>query len=394
MGSYDVIVVGLGAMGSSAALHLARRGQRVLGIEQFTPAHALGSSHGGTRIVRQAYFEKPDYVPLLQRSYQLWDELSATFGEQLLVRCGALMIGPPDSDVVAGTLASAARWSLPHEVLDAAAMRRRFPHFALPEDHVAVFEANAGYARAEASVLANIELAIDAGAELWFDTEVESVQLGPDGVHLQAADAEVTAPRAVIATGAWANQLANLDRYPLSVSRQTVHWYEPAEGSAADFADLPAYLWQWPSGAGDGRAAELYGFPYLEGDPGVKAGLYRSISPADQRVDPDTVDRSVAETDTARLDALLARAIPSLAGDRVRGSVCLYGGVPDDDFVLGVHPGSSGRVVLAVGFSGHGFKFMPVVGEIVADLVIDGQTRHDIAFLSPERLGDEQSTQP
>ena len=385
MGSYDVIVVGLGAMGSSAALHLASRGLRVLGIEQFTPAHAFGSSHGTSRIVRQAYFEKPDYVPLLQRSYQLWDELSATFGEQLLVRCGALMIGPPDSEVVAGTLASARTWSLPHEVLDAATMRRRFPQFALPADHIAVFEANAGYARAEPSVLANIELAIDAGAELWFDTEIESVQLGPEGVHVQAADSELTAPRAVIATGAWANRLANLDQFPLRASRQTVHWYTPADGSPEEFADLPVYLWQWPA-EGEQPGAELYGFPYLRGDRGIKASLYRSISSADQSVDPDTVDRSVAAADAARLDELLARCIPSLAGPRVRGSVCLYASVPDDDFVLGLHPGSSGRVVLAVGFSGHGFKFMPVVGEIVADLVIDGRTDHEIGFLSPDRL--------
>ncbi len=382
--SYDVIVIGGGAMGSSAALTLSRRGLRVLCIEQFTPAHALGSSHGSTRIVRQAYFEKPDYVPLLQRSYELWDELSRDFGEPLFVRCGALMIGRADSEVVTGTLTSARRWGLPHEVLDAAAMRARYPQFSLPEDHIAVLETNAGYARAEASVLASIELAIDAGAEFWFETEVEAVELGPQGVHVQLSDAEVTAPKVVIATGAWAPRLANVDRYGITVTRQTVHWYRPVDGDLDRYRpdQMPVYLWQWPDGPG-GADTEIYGFPYLDGEPGVKLGLYRD-GPV---TDPDSVDRIAVEADTANLRPVLEKSLPGLAGERMDGVACMYAGAPGDDFVLGVHPGSSGRVVVAVGFSGHGFKFMPVVGEIVADLVITGDTRHDIGFLSPERFG-------
>jgi sarcosine oxidase len=380
---YDVIVVGVGAMGSSAAYQLTRRGLRVLGIEQFTPAHALGSSHGDTRIVRQAYFEKPDYVPLLKRSYELWDELSAAFGEQLFVRCGALMIGRPDSPIVAGTLKSARQWALPHEVLSAAEVRRRFPAFAVPEDQIAVFEANAGYARAEAAVLANIELALDAGAEFWFDTEVDSVELGPAGVHLQAGGEEVVAARVVLSTGAWAHRLANVDRYPFGVTRQTVHWYEPT-ATPADFeADrFPVYVWDWPVPP-DSPPAEIYGFPHQAGDAGVKVGLYHDGC----ATDPDLVDRTVTEADAARLEAVVRQALPSLAGRWLSGVACLYAGVPDDDFVLGLHPGASGRVVLAVGFSGHGFKFLPVVGEIVADLVQHGETAHDIGFLSPRRLG-------
>jgi sarcosine oxidase len=388
--SYDVIVVGLGAMGSSAAYQLARRGQRVLGIEQFTPAHELGSSHGSTRIVRQAYFEKPDYVPLLQRSYELWDELSAAFGEELFVRCGALMIGPQAGAVVAGSLESARQWCLEHEVLDADAMRQRFPQFDLPADQVAVFEPDAGFVLAEPSVLANIELAIEAGAELWFDTEVEAVQLGPSGVHIQAADMEVVAPKAVIATGAWAARLANLDQYRIEVQRQTVHWYEPVAGPAglADFDPerFPAFIWEWPGGSGQG-STELYGIPHLPGEAGVKLGLYR-----DGRVtDPDTLDREVTAADAARLEPVLARSLPALMGRRLSGTACMYAGVPDDDFVLGMHPGSSGKVVIAVGFSGHGFKFLPVVGEIVAELVVDGRTRHDIGFLAPDRISQQRT---
>lgn len=382
-GDWDVIVVGLGAMGSSAAYQLARRGQRVLGIEQFTPAHTFGSSHGGSRIVRKAYFEKPDYVPLLIRSYQLWDELSASYGEALFTRCGALMIGRPDSPVVAGALASARQWQLPYQLLDAAAMRARFSQFALPADQVAVFESDAGLVRPEAAVLANLELAVDAGAELWFDTVVESVELVAGGVELTASGERLQAAKVVLATGAWADRLANLNRFPLGVQRQTVHWFQ-AE-SLADFAPerCPVYIWDVPVPAGQ-PSAELYGFPYLAGDSGVKAALYHDGSAAD--VDPDVLDRTVTERDHARLSALLAEALPGLVGAPVRSEVCMYPSTSDDDFLLGLHPGSSGRVVLAVGMSGHGFKFLPVVGEIVAELVVEGQTRHEIGFLSPDRF--------
>ena len=384
MSEYDVIVAGLGAMGSAAAYSLATRGQRVLGIEQFTPAHRLGSSHGGTRIVRKAYFEKPDYVPLLVRAYQLWDELSAAFGSQLFTRCGALMIGAPDSAVVSGTLASARRWGLPHEVLDSARLRARYPQFALPEDQLAVYEADAGFVCPEVTVLANLELAADAGADLWFDTVVEQVELGPGGVHLVAGGEELHAPRAVIATGAWAGRLANLDKYPIQAQRQTVHWLRPRT-SAADFAPevFPVYLWSFPVAPGADRL-EVYGFPHQPGDEGVKAAFYHDWLNLD--VDPDTMERTVSEAECQALSQVLAPALPGLSGDCATSQVCLYPSTPDDDFVLGVHPGSSGRVVLALGFGGHGFKFVPVVGEIVADLVTEGATRHDIGFLSPERF--------
>lgn len=384
MSDYDVIVVGLGSMGSAAAYSLAARGQRVLGIEQFTPAHSLGSSHGGTRIVRKAYFEKPDYVPLLIRAYQLWDELSAAYGTQLFTRCGALMIGRPDSAVVSGTLASARRWSLPHEVLDSAGLRAKYPQFELGEDQLAVFEADAGFVKPELSVQANLELAAAAEAELRFDTEVEQVELRPDGVHVVAGGQHLQAPRVVIATGAWAGRLADLDRYQIKVQRQTVHWLRPRT-PAADFdaERFPVYMWSLPVPAGADRI-ELYGFPHQPGDEGVKAALYHDW--LDPDVDPDTLRRTVSESECRTVQQLLAPVLPDLAGECVSSQACMYPGAPDDDFVLGVHPGSAGRMVLALGFSGHGFKFVPVVGEIVADLVIDGATSHDIGFLSPERF--------
>jgi sarcosine oxidase len=382
----DVIVVGLGGMGSAAAYQLARRGLRVIGIEQFGPAHTFGSSHGGSRIVRKAYFESPAYVPLLVRAYQLWDELSAEFGESLFTRCGAVMMGPRQSPVVTGALASAERWRLAHELLDATELRRRYPQFRLPADHWAVYEADAGYALPEAAVLANLELAVDAGAELWFDTVVESVELGPAGVHVTIADEELVAPKAVLATGAWADRLAHLDRLPLGVTRQTVHWFGAApDTDPADFAAerFPVYLWDAPVPAG-APDVQLYGFPQLPREAGVKAALYRD--PVDAPVDPDRLDRTVTDRDVAPVRELLDRLLPALSGGPVDSSVCMYPAAAGDDFVLGLHPGSSGRVVLAVGFSGHGFKFTPVVGEVVAELVVEGSSRLDIGFLSPARF--------
>jgi sarcosine oxidase len=388
MSEYDVIVVGLGAMGSAAAYSLAARGQRVLGIEQFTPAHSLGSSHGGTRIVRKAYFEKPDYVPLLIRAYELWDELSAAAGAQLFTRCGALMIGRPDSAVVSGTLASARRWGLPHEVLDPAGLRAKYPQFALPEDQLAVYEADAGFVRPEDTVLANHQLAVAAGAELRFETAVEQLDLGPDGVRLVAGGEELHAPRVVVATGAWAGRLADLDTYPVQAQRQTVHWLRPRT-SVADFEPevFPVYLWSLPVAPGADRV-ELYGFPHQQGDEGVKAAFYHDWLNPD--VDPDTMQRTVSEAECQSLSQVLTPGLPGLSDECVHSQVCLYPSTPDDDFVLGVHPGSSGRVVLALGFGGHGFKFVPVVGEIVADLVLDGATRHDIGFLSPDRFASRR----
>ena len=232
-------------------------------------------------------------------------------------------------------------------------------------------------------MLANLELAAAAGAELRFDTVVEQLELGPDGVHLVAGGEQLHAPRVVIATGAWAGRLANLDRYPIRAQRQTVHWLRP-QTAVADFdADrFPVYLWSHPVPAGANRL-EVYGFPHQPGDEGVKASFYHDWLNPD--VDPDTMQRTVSDSECQALRQALAPALPGLDGDCVTSEVCLYPSTPDDDFLLGLHPGSSGRVVLALGFAGHGFKFVPVVGEIVADLVIDGSTRHDIGFLSPER---------
>ena len=287
----DVIVLGLGGMGSAAARHLAARGGSVLGFEQFGPAHALGSSHGDTRIVRQAYFERPDYVPLLKRAYTLWDELAASTGRETFVRTGALMIGPARSAVVAGTLASAERWHLPHELLDREQMARRYPQFRLEDGEQAVFEADAGYVDPEAAVRAHLELAARDGADLRLKTKVQSWNLDADGVIVATDDAEFRARRLVLAAGAWTSGLVPGLNVPLRVGRRVMHYLAPRSGTAEFTADrFPVYVFE--TGPGDA----IYGFP-LVGDAaaGVKVGFHHR----GPDVDPDTVDRvvSAAEED-------------------------------------------------------------------------------------------------
>jgi sarcosine oxidase len=374
---YDVVVVGLGGMGSAAAAQLAARGVRVLGVERFYPVHDHGSSHGETRIVRQAYFEHPDYVPLLRRAYQHWDQLGELTGSPMVIRTGALMIGAPDSDVVAGTLLSARTWDLPHEVLSRDAMLDRYPQFALYEGEVGVFEANAGYVSPERAVRTQLDLAIGGGAELVFDTAASGWQFTDTGVAVFAGGDTVTANYLVLSAGAWASKLMAPDLLPLQPVRRLMYFFDPPGGLAAFQPDrFPVYVFE--------ISAEdvLYGFPHVPPSHGVKIGFhYRG-----PEVDPDFLDRTVAEEEIVEMQEVLRERIPGLAGPAVDVRVCMYTMTPDQDFVLGWLPGGMGRVAVAAGFSGHGFKFTPVVGEVLADLVTAGGTDLPIEFLSPSRF--------
>lgn len=370
-----MIVLGLGGMGSAAAAQLAERGARVLGLERFGPAHDQGSSHGETRIVRQAYFEHPDYVPLLRRAYQHWERL----GEQLLTRTGALMIGAADSSVVTGTLESARRWELPHEVLDQAAMAERYPQFALRTGECGVYEANAGYVNPEQAVQTQLDLATQAGAELRFHTVVDGWSLTAAGVAVHLGPQTLTATRVVLAAGAWTPKLVAPGLLPLRAVRRVMFFLDPPAG-LADFEPdrFPVYVFE--TGPGDA----VYGFPHVgAAGAGVKIGFhYRG-----PEVDPDRIDRAVTAAEKSEMQAAVRERIPGLDGPVVDARVCMYTMTPDEDFLLGWLPGAEHQVAVAAGFSGHGFKFTPVVGEILADLALDGHTELPIDFLRPDRFG-------
>ncbi|MFD0774349.1 N-methyl-L-tryptophan oxidase [Streptomonospora algeriensis] len=374
--SYDVAVIGLGAMGSAAAYHLAARGLRVLGVERFGPAHDRGASHGGSRIIRQAYFEHPDYVPLLLRAYELWEALEHDSGSELMTLTGALMLGRPDSRTVSGSRASAQRWSLPHEMLEAAEIRRRFPTLQPRDDHIGLYEARGGFVRPEAAVDAHLRLAERAGADLrFFEPAAAWTALpGGEGVRITTAAQTYTADRLVVCPGAWAPRLLADLGVEFTVERQVQYWFAP-RGGTEPFAPQrhPVYVWEDPAGV------QVYGFPAYEGPQGgVKTAFFRRGTPCT----PETLDRRIHPEEIAVIAEHLSDRVPDLPGRFLRGAACMYTTTADEHFVISAHP-EHPQVTVACGFSGHGFKFTPVVGEIAADLATAGTTAHPIDLFDP-----------
>jgi sarcosine oxidase len=378
---FDVIVLGLGGMGSAAAYHVAARGQRVLGLEQFSPPHDRGSSHGRTRVIRQAYFEHPTYVPLLLRAYELWREVERASGEQLLLLPGGLMMGAPDSEVVSGSIGSACQHRLPHEVLDANAIRRRFPLFRIPDDTVALFESAAGLVFCERAITAHLSAASRAGATLQFGEKVSGWRASVDGSSVTVVTDRGTysASQLIITPGPWAPNLLGGLGVPMVVERQVLFWFQPRAGVEAFSPDrFPIYIWQRADGV------TPYGFPSVDGaDGGVKIAFYRKK--VSEPCTPETVDREIREDDVAEIRAAISEFLPALDGELLAATTCLYTLTPDLHFVIGEHP-QHAQVKVAAGFSGHGFKFCSVVGEILSDLVVMGRSRHDIQLFAPQRL--------
>ena len=368
----DVIIAGLGAHGSSAAFHLAKRGTSVLGFERFARGHTLGSSGGLSRIIRLSYYEHPDYVPLLRRAWTLWRELEAESGERLLTETGGLYAGRPDGTLVAGALASARQYGLEHEHLGTADLRERFPLFEWPDAWTGVFERQAGWLAPERSIEMHLALAERNGATLRFEEPIEAWESTFEGIRVHTASGQYDAAHLVIAAGAWTARLEPSLASELSVERNVLWWFEPkAERDA--FARLPVYIV-------DDTDRIFYGFPYVEGQ-GVKvAGLHFG-----DRADPDTIDRSASPNDEERVRAWLRRRLPLANGERRMAKVCMYTNTPDANFIIDFAPEDT-NVVIASACSGHGFKFSSVVGEILADLTLDGETAHPIGFLAAERL--------
>jgi sarcosine oxidase len=375
---FDVIVLGLGGMGSAAAYHLAARGQRVLGLDRYGAAHDCGSSHGGSRIIRQAYYEHPQYVPLVQRAYELWEALERDSGTSLLYLTGGLVIGPPGSSVVEGTIRSANQHQLPHEILSAVELRRRYPAFRPRPDDTAVFETRAGFLRPESAVQAHLHLAAKNGADLHFEEPVLQWTASPGGgVRVTTSLGAYEAGHLIVAPGAWAPDILRDLQIPFDVRRQVMCWFQPI-GTTDSFlpGQFPIYIYDV-----DGTDV-FYGFPATEGPAhGVKAAMH---TPG-ERCTADTINRDTSEADASTLRRYLSTFLPELNGPLLKASTCLYTLTPDEHFVIGPHP-EHPQVSIAAGFSGHGFKFTPVVGEILADLATEGRSSHPIQFLAPTRF--------
>lgn len=365
--SFDVIIAGLGAVGSAAAYHLAGRGLRVLGLDRYHPPHALGSSHGESRVIRETAFEHPLYVPLARRAYENWRRLEVEAGEPLLRVTGVLFVGALESPLLAGTLASAREHGIAHELLAASDIARRFPALHRLDDAVAVFEPGGGWLDPERCVAASLRLAAERGASLRFAEPVERWEPDGDGVVVVTARDRYRARRLLLAAGPWMPGLLDGAGISLSVERQVQHWFSAA---SADAARLPIFIRQVPAGV-------FYALPPV-GDE-IKVAVHHSGA----ATTPSTVDRSVSPAETEGVRALLERYAPALAGAHRRAAVCLYTNSPDGHFVIDRHP-EHPAVVVASPCSGFGFKFASAVGEVLADLLQDRPAAFDLA---PFRIG-------
>jgi len=366
----DAIVIGLGADGGAAAAHLAMRGARVLGLEAFARGHTNGSSGGLTRVIRLAYYEHPDYVPLLKRAWTLWRELEAATGEELLRQTGGVYVGPRDGELVGGSLRSAREHGLEHELLDPAALRARLPLFRFDPDWWGLAEASAGYLLPEQAIAAHLALAERHGADLRFEERATAWTRDGDGVRVTTDRGTYRAATLVIAAGAWNPRLLPQIAPLLQVKRVPLFWFEPVAEREA-LAALPVYIVD--SGLGHG----CYGFPYLA-DQGLKIATHGAGTPAD----PDTVDRDAHPADEAPIREFIRRRLPAADGPVRMTKICMYTVTPDEHFIVDL----DGPVAYASACSGHGFKFASVMGEILADLALEGLTRHPIAFLSASRF--------
>jgi sarcosine oxidase len=373
--AYDVIVVGIGGMGSAAAWQLARRGQRVLGLERFDIPHAMGSSHGVSRIIRLPYYEDPAYVPLLRRAYELWREAEAATGEELLVVTGSIDASAEDDPLFQGALASARQADLPHEVLTGAQVNARFPGYRLPPDLRAVFQPQGGLVASERAIVAHVRAAQSRGADIRARERVLGweADAGGEGVTVTTDKGRHRAARLVLTAGAWAGELARPLARLAVPERQVLAWLQPHRPEWFGPDRFPVFNIQVEEG-------RYYGLPVYE-VPGFKFGRYHHRNETGAA---DTLLRAPDAADEALLRQFGERYFPEGSGATMGLRACMFTNTPDEHFILDRHPDHA-QVVLASPCSGHGYKFCSVIGEILADLATgDGATRHDIGFL---RLG-------
>lgn len=399
---YDVIVVGLGALGAATLYQLSLRGARVLGIDQFAPPHDQGSSHGDSRITRLAVGEGDEYVPFVQRSHAIWRELEARIGTPLMTTTGGLVLAPRDrvaehhgkSDFVRRTIACAERFGIAHEVLDAAGIRARFPQFHLQGDEIGYHERDAGFVRPEAAIGAQLAVARASGAQTRTGERVQSVEPVGNGdtVRVRTETASFTADRVVIAAGAWLPEFlgrqARADwQANFSVHRQVMHWFDTGS-AAADFSPgrFPIFIWMF----GDGQEDYMYGFPSSDpAQPALKVATEQYVA----ATTPDTIDRSVSPEETAAMyrDRVAGR-FPQIGGRALKARACMYTVTPDRRFVIDALDGLP-HVLIASACSGHGFKHSAGLGEAIADQVLGRAVSHglDLRPFARQRLLEKET---
>lgn len=372
---YDAIVIGVGGMGSATVSHLADRGLDVLGLERYDIPHEMGSSHGVTRIIRKAQYEDPAYVPLVRRSYELWRELEERSGRDLLHITGGIDAGPPDSTVFNGSRRSCEIHDIDHEILTSREVNERFPGYDLPEHHRAVYQPDGGFLVPEQCIIAYVEAAQAAGAEIRAREPVaDFTDLEDGGVRVTTSKGTYEADELIITAGAWARQfLPDLEAQVVPV-RQVLAWLQPTEPAQFSASNFPVFI----HGTKD---SHYYGFPKHD-VPGFKFGKFNHL---EETVDPDEMDREPHPEDEELLRSYARRYFPDGAGPTMRLSTCMFTNTPDEHFILDTLPDHP-QITVGAGFSGHGFKFASAVGEVLADLAIDGETDHEIDLFSVDRF--------
>ncbi len=383
---YDVAVVGLGAMGSAAAWHLARRGERVIGFDRFHPPHTMGSTHGDTRGIREAYYEGPSYVPFVRRAYELWDELAELVGKPLFKQTGSLTLGVENSLQINGVLASAREHDIPIDYMDGGELKQRYPAILATDDLVGILEHRGGMIDIETAINGQLDQAAKHGAELHFDEPVERwLPSDMDDIEspivINTQNGTYEAERMVVTAGAWNAGLVGKLNLPLKVTRQVMFWFEPrANPEAFEIGALP--FWMWERGPQD----FAYGFPNV--GKGFKLGHHQPLDEAD----PNGYNQQMTPEDEANVREWLERTFPDVGGKLLRAETCLYTSTPDAHFLIDIHP-KRPNIVLASPCSGHGFKFSPAIGEALADLSMHRETKHDLGLFRVdrfvERLNDE-----
>jgi sarcosine oxidase len=363
---YDVIVLGVGGMGSATVYELARRGVRVLGLEQFNVGHDFGSSHGVNRIIRLAYAEDPRYVPLLRRAYERWRHIEQVTTERLLFITGGIDAGPPTGSIVQGSLRSCREHQLRHEVIDSTDLHRRFPGYGLPKELIAVYQPDAGFVMSERAIIAYVTAAQALGAEIHGRERVRQWGVRRGEVRVDTDRGSYRAARLVITAGAWAAKLVRkLRARRLAVpERQVLLWTQPRAPEPFRLGAFPVFNMEVCEG---GETSRYYGFP-VYAVPGFKIGKYHHLG---EEVDPDRMDREPTPRDEALLRAAVRRYFPDADGPTLAMKTCMFSNSPDEHFVLDLHPDHP-QVSVAAGFSGHGYKFASVIGEIMTDFALEG----------------------
>lgn len=373
-GRFDVVVVGVGGVGSAVTYRLAKRGVDVLGLERYDVPHTMGSSHGYTRVIRLAYHEDPSYVSLLRGAYDCWEELEAEYGQQLLYRTGSVSAGRPSTELVGGSREACERHSLEHETLSGEELSERFPGFDLPDGFEAIYQPDGGFVRAEQSIVAHVERAHAHGAEIHARERVERWQSTTDGIRVTTDKGRYAADRLVVAAGAWTGELIESLAPALTPERNVAGWFQPDRPDRYAPDSFPVFGIQ-------NEGTLHYGIPAFD-VPGMKIGRHHHFG---ETVDPDEMAREPTERDERALREFVETYLPDGAGPTMGLQVCLYTNTPDNHFIVDTLPAHP-EVVVMGGFSGHGYKFASVMGEVGADLATDGETSHEINLFEVDRF--------